>query len=56
MKYSNQKNYRDYLQIEIQKTINNLDRPTINKKNFLVEGFSNLKKKIINIFSKTNLN
>jgi len=55
MKYSNQKNYRDYLNIEVEKTIKNLDKPLNDKKNFLIQGISKLKKKIIGIFSKTNL-
>jgi hypothetical protein len=52
MKYSNQKNYRDYLNIEVEKTIKNLDKPLNDKKNFLIQGISKLNKKIVGIFSK----
>ena len=55
MKYSNEKNYRDQLKIEVEKIINNLDLPVTSKKNILFECFDDIKKKIINKFSKTNL-
>ena len=54
MKYSNQKNYRDQLEIEVEKTINNLDLPFKDKKNILVHFFSNIKKAISNILSNKN--
>ncbi len=52
MKYSNEKNYRDQLKIEVEKIINNLDLPVTPKKNILFECFDDIKKKIINKFSK----
>jgi len=52
MKYSNQKNYRDCLKIEIEKPVIDTEIPLNDNKNFFVPWMLKLNKKIIGIFSK----
>jgi hypothetical protein len=52
MKYSNQKNYRDYLKVEIEKPVIDAEISLNDNKNFFVREISKLNKKIVGIFSK----
>jgi hypothetical protein len=52
MKYSNQKNYRDYLKVEIEKPVIDSAISLNDNKNFFVQWMSKLNKKIVEIFSK----